>query len=184
MIVAHFLTSDEKLSSHRLIGVVTAMFGVVILIGADALQGFGLQVLAQVAMLGATLSYGFAAVYGKRFRATPPAVSAASMLSGATLLVLPIALVLERPWTLQPSMTSISAILGLSVLSTALAFIIWFKLINSAGATNTSMVTFLIPIVGLFLGVNFLGETLEFSSLLGLLFILLGLGIATKRFIK
>ena len=180
MIVAHFLTNDEKLTLNRVAGVLIATAGVVVLIGADALQGLGLKVLAQLAMLGATLSYGFAAVYGRRFRDMPTTVSSAGMLAGATLLALPLALFLEEPWTLRPSGLSIAAVLGLSLLSTALAFIIWFKLIHRVGAANTSMVTFLIPIVGLVLGVGVLGEELEPSSLIGLALILLGLAFATN----
>ncbi len=180
VLVAHFLTADETLTPARALGVAVSMVGVAVLIGADALNGLGLEVLAQVAMLGATLSYGFAAVYGKQFRGVPTVVSSAGMLAGATLLSLPLALVLEQPWTLRPSGLSVAAVVGLALLSTALAFIIWFRLIHSAGAANTSMVTFVIPIVGLFLGVSVLGERLELSSLLGLALILLGLAGATS----
>lgn len=180
MIVAHLLTSDEKLTSNRMVGVLIAMSGVIVLIGVEAFQGLGLKVLAQLAMLGATLSYGFASVYGKRFRDLSSIVSSAGMLAGATILVMPLALFLEHPWTLRPGAVSLFGILGLAVLSTALAFIIWFQLIHSAGAANTSMVTFIIPIVGLFLGFAFLGERLEFSSIVGLALILLGLAVATK----
>ena len=117
------------------------MIGVGVLIGPDALQGLEAQVIAQLAMLDATCSYGFAAVYGRQFKGTPPTVSAASMLIGAALLIFPLAL-LEQPWTLRPNLLSVGAILGLSLLSTALAFIVWFQLIFSIGASNTSMVTF------------------------------------------
>ena len=180
VLVAHFLTADETLTPARALGVAVSMIGVAVLIGADALNGLGLEVLAQVAMLGATLSYGFAAVYGKQFKGVSTVVSSAGMLAGATLLSLPLALVLEQPWTLRPSSLSIAAVVGLALLSTALAFIIWFRLIHSAGAANTSMVTFVIPIVGLVLGVAVLGERLELSSLLGLALILLGLAGSTS----
>lgn len=180
MIVAHFLTADEKLTLNRVLGVVIATGGVVVLIGADALHGLGLKVLAQLAMLGATLSYGFAAVYGKKLKNMPTTVSSAGMLAGAAILALPLALLIEQPWNLRPSSLSVIAVLGLALLSTALAFIIWFKLIHSAGATNTSMVTFLIPVVGLLLGVGVLGESLAPSSFIGLAFILLGLAVSTK----
>ena len=160
------------------------MVGVAVLIGADALNGLGLEVLAQVAMLGATLSYGFAAVYGKRFRGVSTVVSSAGMLAGATLLSLPLALVLEQPWTLRPGGLSVAAVVGLALLSTALAFVVWFRLIHSAGAANTSMVTFLIPVVGLLLGVGGLGEQLELSSLLGLALIILGLAGATSTWAR
>ncbi len=187
MIVAHLLLKDEKLTSAKVIGVSVATLGIVVMIGADALQGLGLQVLAQLAMLGATCSYGFAAVYGRRFKGVPAAVSASSMLFGATLLTLPFALFLEKPWAIPASTqltVSILAVLALALLSTALAFVIWFQLIHSAGAANTSMVTFLIPLVGLLLGVFVLGERLEPTSIIALILILLGLAIATNRFTK
>lgn len=180
IIIAHVLTGDEKLNINRVLGIVVAIGGVVVLIGGDALQGLGSKVLAQLAMLGATLSYGFAAVYGRRFKDTPIAVSSAGMLAGATILVLPIALILEQPWTLQPSALSVMAVLALALLSTALAFVIWFKLIHSAGAANTSMVTFLIPVVGLLLGAGVLGEAIAPSFVIGLALILLGLAVSTK----
>ena len=110
--IAHYLTTDDKLTSNRFLGIVVGMFGVSVLIGPDALQGLGSQVIAQMAMLGATCSYGFAAVYGRQFKGTSPAVSAAGMLAGAAILVLPLA-ILEQPWTLSPSLQSLGAILGL-----------------------------------------------------------------------
>lgn len=181
-IIAHFLTRDNKLTQQRFIGILIGMLGVSVLIGADVLRGLGEQVVAQVAMLGATCSYGFAAVYGRQFKDTKsPLVSATGMLIGATILITPLAL-LEQPWTLNPSFASLGAILGLSIFSTALAFIVWFRLIFSAGASNTSMVTFLIPITALLLGSVFLNETLEIGALIGLVIILFGLGVAQNRF--
>ncbi|MCB9450369.1 MAG: DMT family transporter [Anaerolineaceae bacterium] len=182
-VIAHYLTTDDKLTSNRLLGIVIGMFGVSILIGPDALRGLGSQVIAQLAMLGATCSYGFAAVYGRQFKGTPPAVSAAGMLAGATILTLPLA-ALEQPWTLSPSLQSLGAILGLSFLSTALAFIIWFQLIFRAGASNTSMVTFLIPITALTLGILFLHEEIVATSIIGLMTILGGLAVAQNRWFK
>lgn len=179
--IAHVSTQDDKLTQQRLIGIMVGMAGVSVLIGADILQGLGAQVIAQVAILGATCSYGFAAVYGRQFKGTTsPLVSAAGMLTGATLLILPFA-IMEQPWQLTPSILSMGAIIGLSVFSTAVAFIVWFQLIFSAGASNTSMVTFLIPITALILGSVFLKETIEISAIVGLLIILSGLGIAQNR---
>lgn len=182
-IIAHHLTPDDKLTRSRLLGIVMGMIGVGVLIGPDALQGFGVQVIAQLAMLGATCSYGFAAVYGRQFKGTSPTVSATGMLIGAALLIFPLAL-LEQPWTLSLSLLSVSAILGLSLLSTALAFIVWFQLIFSVGASNTSMVTFLIPITALVLGLFILDETMNLTSFIGLMIILAGLAIAQNRFMK
>lgn len=180
-IIAHLLTADDKLTRQRFIGIMVGMSGVGVMIGADVLQGLGSQVIAQLAILGATCSYGFAAVYGRKFKGqTTSLVSAAGMLGGATVLILPLAL-LEQPWQLQPSAVSIFAIVCLSVLSTALAFIVWFTLIFRAGASNTSMVTFIIPITALFLGVVFLGESIEMNAWVGMIVILLGLGISQNR---
>ena len=179
-IIAHFLTHDDKLTGNRLLGIAIGMLGVGVLIGVDALQGLGSRIPAQFAMLGATCSYGFAAVYGRRFRDTSPVVSAAGMLIGSSILILPLAIV-EDPWLIEPTLAAVSAILGLSVFSTAVAFIVWFQLIFRVGASNTAMVTFLIPITALLLGVTVLGERIEISSLTGLGIILFGLVIFHTR---
>jgi len=179
-IIAHLLTSDDKLTGQRLAGILIGMIGVGVLVGTDALRGLGTQVMAQLAMLGATCSYGFAAVYGRQFQGDSPVVSAAGMLIGATILTLPFAL-WEAPWTLSPTAASIGAILGLALLSTALAFIIWFQLIFRAGPSNTAMVTFLIPFTTLILGVLVLGERVETVSLIGLGVILFGLAVTQRR---
>ncbi len=182
-IVAHYFTVDDKLTPNRLLGILVGMSGVAVLIGPSALQGLGTQVLAQFAMLGATCSYGFAAVYGRQFKDTSPLVSATGMLIGATVMIFPLAL-LEQPWGLSVDLISLGAVVGLSLLSTALAFIIWFQLIFRVGASNTSMVTFLIPITALFLGIFILGETMELTSWAGLIIIFFGLAIAQGRFLK
>jgi drug/metabolite transporter (DMT)-like permease len=111
----------------------------------EFLSELGSGIAGQLAMLGATCSYGFAAVYGRRFDTGSNTASAAGMLCGATLLILPVALVIDRPWTLSPGVHSISALFGLALLSTAIAFVVWFRLITTAGPSNTSLVTFLIP---------------------------------------
>jgi len=182
-IIAHFLTSDDKLTTSRIIGIVVSMVGVGILIGVDALHGLTSQVIAQLAMLVATCSYGFAAVYGRRFKGMSPIVSAAGMLIGAAILIFPLT-IFEQPWLLEPTLASIGAILGLSLLSTALAFIIWFQLIFRVGASNTAMVTFLIPITALLLSATVLGENVRVTSLVGLVVILFGLAVAQNRFFK
>lgn len=181
MLIAHWLTQDDKLTTNKLIGVVLAMSGVMLMIGIDALQGFGTQAAAQLAMLGATCAYGFAAVYGRQFKGMPAAISAAGMLTGATILILPISIVLERPWQLKPELMSIGAILGLALLSTAFAFMIWMRLILTAGPSNTSMVTFLIPITALFLSIFILHEEIVWTSYAGLGLILAGLAVAQAK---
>jgi len=127
VLLAHFLTVDERLTPNRLGGVLFGLVGIVVMIGPDALQGFGLNVLAQVAVVGAAVSYAFAGIYGKRFRGTPPIVTAAGQITCTTLMIIPIALLVDQPWLLpMPSLKIWGAILGLALLSTALAYIIYF----------------------------------------------------------
>ena len=177
MVVAHLLTSDDRLTKQKITGCLIAMSGVVVMIGMEFMSQLGNGVAGQLAMLGATCSYGFAAVYGRRFDTGSNTASAAGMLCAATLLILPIALAIDRPWTLSPGVQSIGALLGLALLSTAIAFVVWFRLITTAGPSNTSLVTFLIPFAALGFGVLLLGEKPSVGSLLGLVIILFGLVI-------
>src|SRR6185436_3569401 len=114
------------------------------------------------------LSYALAGIYGRRFRGLPPMSVAAGQLCGATLLVLPLALALETPWQIAvPSPTALGALLGLAVVSTAAAYVIYFRILARAGATNLLLVTFLIPVSALLLGVAFLSESVTMHQLLG-----------------
>lgn len=179
-IIAHFFTTDEKLTVHRVAGIALGMVGVIVLMGVDALQSLGSNLLGQLAILGATFSYGIAGVYGRQFKAIPVSVASAGFLLGASLLVLPMA-VLEQAWTLSPSIASVGSVFALAIFNTAIAFVIWFMLIHRAGATNTAQATFIIPFMAILLGFVFLGEPLAWNAGLGLVFILLGLAVAQER---
>jgi drug/metabolite transporter (DMT)-like permease len=181
MVIAHLLTSDDRLTPQKLIGCFIGMVGVIVMIGMEFLHEFGSEIAGQLAMLGATCSYGFAAVYGRRFDTGSNTASAAGMLCGATLLILPLALVIDRPWTLTPSWHSVGALCGLALLSTALAFVVWFRLITTAGPSNTSLVTFLIPFTAVGLGMLLLEEKPSVGSLLGLVIILAGVAVTQVR---
>jgi drug/metabolite transporter (DMT)-like permease len=181
MVIAHLLTTDDRLTPQKLIGCLIGMVGVVVMIGMEFLSRLGEGVGGQLAMLGATCSYGFAAVYGRRFDTGSNTASAAGMLSGAAVLILPLALVIDRPWTLSPGPLSISALVALALLSTAVAFVVWFRLITTAGPSNTSLVTFLIPFAALGFGVLLLGEKPSLGSLLGLVIILAGLAVTQLK---
>ena len=181
MVVAHLLTSDDRMSRHKLVGCLIGMAGVIIMIGTDFLYDLGGGIAGQFAMLGATCSYGFAAVYGRRFDTGSNTASAAGMLCGATLLILPVALVIEAPWTVSAGVYSLGALVGLALLSTAVAFVVWFRLITTAGPSNTSLVTFLIPFSALGLGILLLGEKPSMASLLGLVIILAGLAVTQVK---
>lgn len=185
VVVAHWLTADEKLTPARLAGVLCGMAGVAVMIGPVALAGLGGdKLLAQLAVLGAALSYAFSGVFGRRFRrlGITPVQSAAGQLTASSLMLLPLALLIDRPWLLQaPSTGALAAVLGLALLSTALAYLIFFRLLASAGATNLLLVTFLIPVSAILLGVALLGETIEPRQLAGMALIAAGLAAIDGR---
>ncbi len=185
VLLAHFLTVDEPLAPNRLGGVFLGLTGVVIMIGLDALQGLGLNALAQLAIVGATVSYAFAGIYGKRFRGTPPIVTAAGQITCATLMIIPIALFVDKPWLLpMPGLNVWGAVLGLALLSTALAYIIYFRLLPAVGATNLMLVTYLIPVSAIFLGMTILGERLDTRHFVGIGLIGLGLMAIDGRILR
>lgn len=184
IIVAHFLTHDEKMRWGKVVGIVLGFCGVGLLIGPALLglsSGRGTAV-GEIACLGAALSYGFGGVYGRRFRGMPPIKIAAGQLSASTLIVLPLSLAFDHPWALPPLTLPIwGAFSGIALLSSALAFILYFRLLATAGATNLSLVTFLLPVMALILGVCFLGESLKWNALAGLGIIGLGLAAIDGR---
>ena len=178
-LVAHFFTQDERLTRWRLLGIISGMIGVIFLIGPSALQGLGGNVLGQLAVLVATCSYGFAAVYGRRFKEMPVAVSTAGLLCTATVMILPLALWIDQPWQLRPTaLAPVAAVVALALFNTAIAFVVWLTLVLRAGANNSSQVTFIIPLFALLLGYLVLGERPGWNALAGLVFILGGLFLA------
>lgn len=176
VLLAHWLTQDERLTARRLAGVGLGFGGVVGLMGGNlAGLSFQTQSLGQAAVLAAALSYACAGFYGRRFRGTSPTVAAAGMLTCTTVLLLPLVLLIERPWRTHPSPTTLVALLGLGLLSTALAYQIYFQLLSAAGPTNLLLVTFLIPISATLLGTLFLQERLGGRAAAGMALILTGL---------
>jgi drug/metabolite transporter (DMT)-like permease len=177
VVLAHALTRDERLTPGRLAGVLAGIAGVTVMIGPEALAGLGGQVLAELAVLGAALSYALAGIFGRRFRTTPPLVAALGQVCASTLMILPLALLTDRPWTLPvPGLATLGALAGIAVLSTALAYVIYFRILAAAGATNLMLVTFLIPVSALILGTTILAERLTPGQLGGMA--LIGLGLA------
>lgn len=162
------VSRHETLSARKLFGVSAGLAGVCLIIGVDALEGMGREIWAQLAIVLATLCYGAAAITGKGFKGLDPMVPAAgSMICGAALLV-PLSLVVDRPWTLEPSTASLLALLGLSIFSTALAFAIYFRLIQTLGSVGTTAQAYLRVPIGVAIGVVFLGEHLSTTAWLGL----------------
>jgi drug/metabolite transporter (DMT)-like permease len=184
VIVAHLLTKDERMTVWRFTGVVVGFTGVVLIIGPEALQGLGADIVAQIAILTAALSYAFAGIFGRRFRAMgiAPLVTATGQLTASTIVMIPLAIVVDRPWMLpMPGLEIWGAVLGLVLLSTALAYILYFRILATAGATNVLLVTFLIPVSAILLSTTILGEQLEPKHFTGMGIIGLGLAMIDGR---
>lgn len=182
VIVAHLLTRDEKLSRGKFAGASVGFLGVAAMIGPDALAGIGAAVWPQLAVLAAALSYAIAGVFGRRFKAHPPLLVATGQVSASSLMVIPLALIVDRPWALDlPSPAAWGAVIGIALLCTALAYVIFFRILATAGATNLLLVTFLIPVSALILGIAFLSEVILPRHFLGMAAIGLGLAAIDGR---
>ena len=178
-LLAVLLVRQETATVRKLFGVVAGMTGICLIVGLEALRGFGAALLAQLAIVAATVCYAGAAIFGRRFKGLDPSVPAAgSMLCGAAILI-PASLLVDRPWQLAPSMDSLLALLALSVFSTALAFTIYFRLLHTLGSVSTTSQAYLRVPIGVAIGVLFLGETLASTAWLGLACVVLGVAAMT-----
>lgn len=183
-VVAHFLTPDVKITTRRLTGIAIAFGGVVVVVGPDALRGIGVSVLAQVAVLCATVSYAFAGVFGRRFgrMGVAPLVAAAGQLTASAVLLFPVALVVDRPWELPlPGWDAVLAVVALALFSTALAYVGYFRILAVAGPVNLLLVTLLIPVTAISLGSVFLGERLAGWHFVGMAVLASGLAVVDGR---
>lgn len=170
----------ERATPGRVFGVTVGIAGIVLIIGVDALAGLGRNILAQLALVVATVCYAIAAIFGRNFRGLDPMVPAAgSMLAGAAIMV-PLSLIVDRPWSLAPSLSSIGALLALAVGSTALGFVLYFRLLKSLGPVGTTSQAYLRVPIGVAIGVVFLDETLASTALLGLAFVVSGVAAMTR----
>lgn len=184
VVVAGIILIDEKITKQKLLGVTIGLLGTIVLIGLEALKGLTGSTLGQLAVIGAAISYAFAAAYSRRFKkwGLSPLMVATGQVTMATLILLPLMFIIDQPWlTLTISFEVLWAISGLAFFSTVIAYILYFRLIASAGATNAALVTFLIPISAIFLGVTILGETFTGLQALGMGLIGLGLLVMDGR---
>ena len=173
------ITRHEAATARKLIGVIAGIIGTAIIVGTQALDGLGREVWAQIAIVAATICYAGAAIFGRGFKGLDPMMPAAgSMLCGAVILV-PASLVFDRPWTLAPSASSLAALLGLSLFSTALAFVIYFRLVQTLGSVGTTSQAYLRVPIGVGIGALFLGEGLAPSAWAGMLCVLVGVAAMT-----
>ncbi|HEU5286656.1 MAG TPA: EamA family transporter, partial [Sphingomicrobium sp.] len=184
VIVAHLFTRDEKMSPRKLAGVGIGFGGVAVMIGPGLLATLGGELLAQLACLAATLCYAFAGVWARRFKAmgVPPVTVATGQLTAGALVMLPVALILDRPWLEPlPPLSAWAAIVSLALLCTAFAYILYFRLIDSAGATNALLVTLLVPPTAILLGILFLNEVITPNEVAGMALIAVGLAAIDGR---
>ncbi|MBV1693793.1 MAG: DMT family transporter [Hyphomicrobiales bacterium] len=182
LLVARII-AGEAMAPHRLVGVLVGISGVGVLVGPEALgTASSASLVGMLAVLGATLSYGLSGLWGRRLSEYPAPVSAASQMICSSVMLLPIAASLDRFWTLPvPSVKVLVAIAALGILSTALAYILFFRIMQTSGSLNVMLVTLLIPVTGVGLGYLVLGETLTLRQGLGAVVIGLSLLVIDGR---
>ncbi|WP_454847988.1 DMT family transporter [Rhizobium binxianense] len=169
----------EAATARKLFGTVAGLAGICLVVGVEALGGLGHQLWAQLAIVSATICYAGAAIFGKNFKGLDPTMPAAGSLVCGAVILIPLSLVVDRPWTLTPSMGSVLALLALSAFSTALAFSIYFRLIQTLGSVGTTSQAYLRVPIGVAIGVVFLGETLNSTAWIGLVCIVAGVAAMT-----
>jgi drug/metabolite transporter (DMT)-like permease len=182
--IAHWGTQDEKLSWNKVTGIACGILGVVVLVGAEAFGG-ARNLLGSLAVVGASCAYGFGGVYSRRFKDLPPLVAATGQTTAAAILMVPLSLLIDHPWALSPpDGMAWLALLALALVNTALAYVVYYRILAGASATYVSLVTFLIPVVALLLGAAFLGEAVTPRALIGMAIIALGLAAIDGRLIR
>ena len=184
VLLAGFVLADEKINGQKIGGVILGFIGVLIMLSPAIDSDTPFYLLGQLAILGAALSYSFAGIFGRRFRelAISPMLAAAGQVTASTLILLPITLIIEQPFSLaSPSLLTWFSLLSLAVVCTAFAYILYFKILASAGATNLSLVTLLVPVSAIVLGAMFLQESLSATQYAGMACIAVGLVVLDGR---
>ncbi|MGH8688258.1 MAG: DMT family transporter [Burkholderiales bacterium] len=179
-LLMRFVTRHEAAGPLQLAGAVLGVAGVALIVGAHALEGLG-QAAAQLAILAAALLYAFAAIYGRRHADTPPIVTAAGTLLWASVWLVPASLLVDRPWTLSPSLASIGAALALAVFGTALALMLYFRLVRTLGSMGVASQSYLRAGVSVLLGAVILGERVDATTGAGLAAVVAGVAALNSR---
>ena len=181
VLLAHFLTADERLTLPKIMGVLVGFIGVYLMMKPELSEGFSWRGMGQAAVLVAATSYAFAGIFGKRFKNIPATVNSAGMLLCSSMVMLPLVLIIDAPLTVRPSFEALTAVLGIALISTVAAYLLYFYLLAAVGATNVLLVTFLIPVSALVLGVGVLKEVIKIVEYAGMGCIFLGLIIIDGR---
>lgn len=173
-LITYLVTRQEAVTAQRLFGVAAGLTGIVLIIGMSALSGLGQQLVPQLALVVASLSYATSAIYGRGFRDMNPVVPAcASLLFGAAVLA-PLAIAIDRPWTISPSVTSMTALVALAVLCTALGNVLYFRLLGTLGSIGTTAQSYLRVPIGVLAGIFLVGESPSSTAWAGLFFVVAG----------
>jgi len=184
VVIGHYVTHDEKMSWPKIGGIALGVLGTVILVGPQALDGAS-AVLGEVAVIVASVFYGMGSLYSRHFRDLSPLTAATGQLTAATMILLPLSLVIDRPWTLpMPDGHIWAALLAIALVNTAAAYLVFFRLLAGAAVTHVSLVTFLIPPIALLLGAMVLGEAITLQAVSGMAVIALGLAALDGRLLK
>jgi drug/metabolite transporter (DMT)-like permease len=173
------ITRHEAASARKLFGVIAGMAGICLIIGVKAFDHIGQELVAEIAIVAATICYACGAIFSRGFAGLDPMAPAAGSLLCGTAVLIPLGLVVEQPWTAAPSASSIYALLGLAVFSTAAAFVIYFRLIQTLGSVGTTAQAYLRVPIGVALSVVFLGERLSPAAWIGLACVVLGVAAMT-----
>lgn len=168
------IVRHEPVTSRKLFGVVAGMVGICLIIGFEAFDGIGDELLAQIAVIVATISYAAAAIFGKGFKGLDPMMPAAGSLICGAVLLIPVSLIVDRPWTLSPSTDSLMALVALAVFSTAIAFTIYFRLVHTLGSVGATAQAYIRVPIGVAVGVVFLGEVPTSTAWIGLVCVVAG----------
>ncbi|MFL9865721.1 EamA family transporter [Paraburkholderia fungorum] len=173
------ITRHEQITPRKLFGVVAGLAGISLVVGVSAFEGLGRQLVPQLAIVTATVCYAAAAIYGRSFKGLSPAAPAAGSLIVGAILLVPVSLVVDRPWTLHPSLQSLMALTALAIFSTAMAFVIYFRLVQTLGSVGTTAQAYLRVPIGVAISIVFLGESLSTSAWLGLGCVVAGVAAMT-----
>lgn len=182
VIVAHLSTKTEKLTWNRLAGAIVGLTGVAALVGFDAIKNLGIDLIFQLAIVLASLSYGIGTIFGRRLTGIAPLVSAASQTTASSLMMLPLMLAIDHPFSLaMPSLNASLSLLALALVCTAFAYVIFFNISKRSGMTNVTLVTFLVPVSAMIFGYLLLNEDISERHFLGMAVIGVGLALIDGR---
>ena len=185
VVAAHFVTRDERLTANRLIGVLVGLAGVVVLIGPAVLGAIDEAALGSAMVLAAAMSYAAAGLWGRRLRHLPPLSAATGQASCSAAMLLPLALIVDRPWTLPAPPAEVwAALVALGFFSTLVAYLLFFAVLRRAGGSNAMLVTLMVPPSAILLGVLVLGEAVSAGQLAGMVLIGLGLVAIDGRLLR